>query len=49
MERLAAPLLSPQSFLSKYKKFEGLDLNKNLKLLIEKYQHGGFEPRVGEA
>lgn len=45
IERLAAPLLSPQSFLSKFKKFEGIDLNKNLKVIIEKYQQMGFENR----
>ena len=27
LERLAAPLLSPNSFLSKYKKFETIDKN----------------------
>ena len=49
IERLAAPLLSPKSFLSKYKKFEGVDMNKHMKAVIENYRRGGFEPKPKES
>ena len=41
-------MISPKTYLSNFKKFDGIALDRNLKLLIERVQQGRLEDRLLE-